>query len=83
VNVRELFERKRAQAAAELAEAEAKGLAAGKQRFDLAEFERLYGRGPQDEPDRKTDYYIRHPEAQTVMELVLCLQRMAPWEGSR
>jgi hypothetical protein len=83
VNVRELFERKRAQAAAELAEAEAKALEAGKQRFDLAEFERLYGRGPQDERDRKTDYYIRHAEVQTVMELVVCLQSMEPWEDSR
>jgi hypothetical protein len=83
MNVRELFDRRRAEAAAELAEAERKGLEAGRQRFDLAEFERLYGHGPQNERERKTEYYVGHPEFQTVFEFVQFLHSIAPWEDSR
>lgn len=82
MNVRELFDRKQAQAAAELDAAERQQVADGKQKFDLAEFEKIFKQGPQDEKLRRRQYYISHPEMQTMMELVLLLQKIEPWEDS-
>jgi len=84
MNVRELFDRRRAEAAAQLEEATKKAEAAGKEPFDLATFERLLGRGSQAgcERERRVSYYISNPEIQTMMEFVAFLERIEPWEDS-
>jgi len=45
--VRELFDRKRAENAADVTEAEQRAVESGKQRFELAAFEAMLKRGPQ------------------------------------
>lgn len=84
MSIRELLDRRRAEAAAQLDEATAKAHEAGKEPFDLAKFEQLLGRGSQAacERERRVTYYISHPEFQTMMELVAFLERIEPWEDS-
>ncbi len=84
MNVRALFERRRAEAAAQLDEATRKAHEAGKEPFDLARFEELFRRGSQAgcERERRVSYYISHPEFQTMMEFVAFLERIEPWEDS-
>ncbi len=82
-NVRELFDRKRAENATDLAAAETEAHESGKQRFELAAFEKMFKRGPQKEVERKTSYYIHHPEFQTMGEFEKFLQSIEPWQDSR
>jgi hypothetical protein len=84
-DIRALFERKRAQAAAELAEAERRAAEEGKQKFDYAVFCQLLrssdGRGT--EAEHRTRYYVSHPEILTMMEYVRFVESIEPWEDSR
>lgn len=82
--VTDLFARRKAQAAAELAEAEAAAHAAGKERFDLATFERLLNRGPQKarEQGHREAYYISYADKQTLAEYVAQLHANEPYEDS-
>lgn len=84
-DVRSLFDRKRAQAASELAEAEKQAEEAGKERFDFTRFRALLRRtdAPGTEAEHRTAYYVRHPEMMTMMEYVNFLDSVAPWEDSR
>jgi hypothetical protein len=82
-DVRVLFERKRAENAADLEAAEKEALESGKQRFDVAQFERMLKRGPQNEAERRMGYYVMHPEFQTMGEYATFLQGIEPWEDSK
>lgn len=81
---RDIHERLKAQAAAELAQAEREAHAAGKEPFDLSRFEQLFMRGPQAarEEGRRGQYYISHPEIHTLEEFVAFLHSIEPWEDS-
>jgi hypothetical protein len=83
--MRELFERKRAQAAAELAAAEAAAHAAGKEPFDWARFRGLlrYPAPSGNELEHRTAYYVRYPELLRITEYVATLEDLAPWDDSR
>jgi len=80
--VRELFDRKRAENAADVTEAEQRAVESGKQRFELAAFEALLKRGPQNAAERKMAYYVQHPELQTMAEFAKYLESIEPWEDS-
>jgi len=54
----------------------------GKQKFELAEFEKMLKRGPQDGPERKRSYYVDHPEFQTRGEFAKYRQNVEPWQAS-
>lgn len=83
--MRELFERKRAQAAAELAAAETAAHAAGKEPFDWARFRGLLRHADPggSELEHRTAYYVRYPELRRLTEYVATLERLAPWDDSR
>ena len=85
MDVEALFKRKRAQAAAELAEAEKQAEEAGKEKFDYTRFRALLRNTDPGgtEADHRTAYYVRHPEMMTMMEYVNFLESIAPWEDSR
>ncbi|HSD86456.1 MAG TPA: hypothetical protein VLB44_03040 [Kofleriaceae bacterium] len=85
-NLRELLERRHAEQASAIAEAEAKAQEEGKELFDFARFRKLC---KATDPDRRTEaehrfeYYVGHPEMQTMMEYVVYLERLEPWSDSR
>ena len=58
----------------DIADAEEKALEEGKQKFELAEFERMLKRGPQNGDERKRSYYLDHPELQTMGEFAKFIQ---------
>lgn len=82
---REIHERLKAQAAAELAAAERDALAAGKERFDLATLEQLLKRGPQAarEQGHREAYYVSYRDVKTLAEYVARLHANEPYEDSR
>ncbi len=84
-DAREIHERLKAEAAASLAKAEAEALAAGKERWDLATFERLLNRGPQAERDEghREAYYISYRNLKSLREYVAQLHANEPYEDSR
>ena len=82
-DVRALFERKRAENAADLEAAENEARETGKQPFDLAQFEKMLKRGPQNEAERRLAYYVMHPEFQTMADYAKYLQSIEPWEDSK
>jgi hypothetical protein len=83
-SVREMHERKKAEAAAELANAEREAHASGKEPFDLARFEQLYGHGSQAHREQQwREIYYVHREHRTLADLVRELQANEPWEDSR
>lgn len=84
--LRELLERRRAEAASALAEAERKADETGKQPFDYALFRKLCRNADPDsetEAEHRRAYYVGHPEMQTVIEYVAYLESIAPWSDSR
>jgi hypothetical protein len=72
-----LDERKR-----DLAEAEAAALAAGKERFDLARLEELFGDDlvPEREDSLRSSYYVFHTELRTLAEFAELLKELAVWD---
>jgi hypothetical protein len=82
---REIHDRLKAQAAAELATAEREAIAAGKERFDLAKLEQLLNRGPQAkrEQGHREAYYISYRDVKTLAEYVVRLHANEPYEDSR
>lgn len=82
---RDLNDRLARENAEDLARAEREALAAGKEPFDLAKFERLYQRGSQasNEEHWRGSYYIFNRELKTLAEFVAFLHRIEPWEDCR
>jgi hypothetical protein len=82
---RELHERLRSENRAQLERAEREAIAAGKEPFDLATFERLLGRGPQAgrEEGHRTAYYMFNPTLKTIAEFVALLHANETFEESR
>lgn len=82
---REIHERIKAQAAAELAAAERDAQAAGKERFDLAKLEQLLERGSlaaRAEGHREA-YYVRYRDVKTLAEYAERLRAIEAYEDSR
>ncbi len=82
---REIHERLKAQAAAELAAAERDAIASGKEPFDLAKLEVLLKRGPQAtrEQGHREAYYISYRDVKSLDEYVARLRAIEPYEDSR
>ncbi len=57
-------------------------LDSGKQRFVLADFEKMLKRGPQNEAERKRSYYVDHPEFQTMGEFAKYVQNVESWQDN-
>lgn len=70
--------------AAALAAAEREAIAEGKEPFDLARFEVLYGHGSmaQREERLRFMYYVNYRELKTLAELAARLHENEPWEDS-
>jgi hypothetical protein len=82
---REIHDRLKAQAAAELAAAERAAIASGKEPFDLAKLETLLKRGPQAarEQGHREAYYISYRDVKSLDEYVARLRAIEPYEDSR
>lgn len=82
---REIHDRLKAQAAAELAAAERDAIASGKEPFDLAKLEALLKRGPQAarEQGHREAYYISYRDVKSLGEYVARLRAIEPYEDSR
>ena len=70
-----------------LAQAEAAAAEAGKEPFDLARLEQLFGedRGSLADQERylRIRYYVAHPELQTLTAFVEFQLQMEVWDGSQ
>jgi hypothetical protein len=67
----------------DIAQTEEEAIESGKQKFELAEFERMLKRGPQNEAERKRSYYVEHPEFQTMGEFAKYTQNVEPGQNRR
>lgn len=68
-----------------VANAEREAIASGKERFDLATFERLLNRGSQAKRAKghREMYYLSYPEIRTLAGYVKMLHEAEPYEDSR
>jgi hypothetical protein len=86
VSADELFLRLEAQNDVALAEAEAAAAEAGKELFDLAGLEHLLGeeRGSLAARERslRLNYYVAHPELQTLAQYAEYRLQQEVWDGS-
>jgi hypothetical protein len=86
VSTDELFRPLEALDAAALAEAETKAAAAGKELFDLARLEQLLGEEPGSLADRerflRRNYYVAHPEIETLAKYAEFRLETEVWDGS-
>jgi len=82
--VRDLFQRKREQAARELEEARRVALESGKEPFDIIRLEVLMGAPPGTFASREADlcetYYVSHPEIRTLAEFAEFRNMLSQWE---
>jgi hypothetical protein len=67
-----------------IARVEREAVALGKERFDLATFERLLGRGPQAarEAGHREMYYLSYPDLRTLAEYAQMLLDVEPYEDA-
>lgn len=84
--LRHLLESRRAEQAADVANAEVAAAKSGKELFDYARFRLLCQKANPDratEAEHRYEYYVGHPEFTTMMEYVVYLERQEPWADSR